>query len=98
LNQFIKVIRSTLQKENFVKLKLFFVILNNFRAVLTQNGKENFLKQLETIVESVKQNRVKIERRQQEERSKRDALNIQLAQLVDKARQYAKVFKDFQEV
>jgi len=72
--------------------------LNNFRAVLTQNGKENFLKQLETIVESVKQNRVKIERRQQEERSKRDALNIQLAQLVDKARQYAKVFKDFQEV
>ncbi len=98
MNQFIKVIRSTLQKENFVKLKLFFVILNNFRAVLTQNGKENFLKQLETIVESVKQNRVKIERRQQEERSKRDALNIQLAQLVDKARQYAKVFKDFQEV
>jgi hypothetical protein len=98
LNQFIKVIRSTLQKENFVKLKLFFVILNNFRAVLTQNGKENFLKQLETIVESVKQNRVKIERRQQEERSKRDGLNIQLAQLVDKARQYAKVFKDFQEV
>ncbi len=98
MNQFIKVIRSTLQKENFVKLKLFFVILNNFRAVLTQNGKENFLKQLETIVESVKQNRVKIERRQQEERSKRDGLNIQLAQLVDKARQYAKVFKDFQEV
>jgi hypothetical protein len=73
-------------------------ILNHFRAILSHNGKENFLKQLETIVDSVKQNRVKIEGRQQEERSKRHALNIQLAQLVDKARQYAKVFKDFQEV
>lgn len=69
-----------------------------FRAVLSQSGKDNFLKQLETIVESVKQNRFKIERRLQEEKTKRDGLNIQLAQLVDKARQYAKVLKDFQEV
>ncbi len=68
------------------------------RAILTQNGKDNFLKQLETIVESVKQNRLKIERHQQEEKSKRDGLNIQLSQLVDKTRQYAKVLKDFQEV
>ncbi len=98
MNQFIKVIRSTLQKENFVKLKLFFVILNNFRAVLTQNGKENFLKQLESIVDSVKQSRLKIERHKQEEKAKRDGLNIQLTQLVDKGRQYAKVLKDFQEV
>jgi hypothetical protein len=69
-----------------------------FRAILSQNGKDNFLHQLEIIVESVKQNRIKIERRQQDEKSKRDGLNIQLAQLVDKARQYAKVLKDFQEV
>ena len=66
--------------------------------MLTSQGKEHFLHQLEAIVESVRQNRVKIERRQQEEKSKRDLLNIQLAQLVDKARQYAKVLKDFQEV
>ncbi len=68
------------------------------RAILSQNGKENFLKQLESIVESMKQTRLKIERRQQEEKSKRDGLNIQLTELVDKARQYAKVLKDFQEV
>ncbi|CAF3910488.1 unnamed protein product [Rotaria sp. Silwood2] len=67
------------------------------QAIQSQNGKDNFLKQLETIVESVKQSRIKIELRQQEEKSKRDALNIQLAQLVDKARQYTKVLKDFQE-
>jgi ATP adenylyltransferase/5',5'''-P-1,P-4-tetraphosphate phosphorylase II len=41
---------------------------------------------------------LKIERRQQEEKAKRDSLNIQLSQLVDKSRQYAKVLKDFQEV
>lgn len=57
-----------------------------------------FFKQLENIVESVKQNRLKIERRKEEEKAKRDGLTIQLAQLVDKARQYAKVLKDFQEV
>ena len=56
------------------------------------------MKQLESIVESVKQNRLKIERHQQEEKNKRDGLNIQLTQLIDKARQYTKVLKDFQEV
>ena len=68
------------------------------RAIVTVHGKEQFLKQLEAIVESVRQNRMKIERRQQEEKSKRDSLNIQLSELVDKARQYAKVLRDFQEV
>ena len=65
---------------------------------MTSHGKENFLKQMESIVEGVRQSRLKIEKRQHEEKSKRDALNIQLSQLVEKARQYAKVFKDFQEV
>ncbi len=69
-----------------------------FRAILSANGKEHFLKQLELIVDSVQQNRFKIERRQQEEKSKQNVLNIQLTQLIEKARQYAKVLKDFQEV
>ena len=69
-----------------------------YSAMVSNSGKELFLKQLEAIVESVKQNRLKIERRQQEEKSKRDTLNIQFTQLIEKARQYAKVFKDFQEV
>ncbi|UJR23182.1 hypothetical protein I4U23_026201 [Adineta vaga] len=68
------------------------------QAILSASGKEYFLKQLEGIAESVKQSRLKIERRQQEEKSKRDTLNIQFTQLVEKARQYAKVLKDFQEV
>jgi len=68
------------------------------QVILTSHGKEDFLKQMETIVEGVRQNRLKIEKRQQEEKTKRDALNIQFCQLVEKARQYAKVFKDFQEV
>jgi len=88
-----KVIHSKLKisKKNIFD---FFLI----RAILSNNGKEHFLKQLEQIVESVQQNRFKTERRQQEEKAKRDALNIQLTQLIEKARQYAKVLKDFQEV
>ena len=65
---------------------------------MSNAGKDHFLKALESIVESVKQSRAKIERRQQEEKSKRDTLSIRLAQLVDEARKYAKVLKDFQEV
>lgn len=64
----------------------------------SSSGKENFIKQLESIVESVKQSRLKIERRQLEEKGRRDGLTIQLTQLVDKARQYTKVLKDFQDV
>lgn len=68
------------------------------RAIISSSGKENFVKQLESIVESVKQSRSKIERHQLEEKNRRDGLTIQLTQLVDKARQYAKVLKDFQDV
>ncbi|CAF2135450.1 unnamed protein product [Rotaria magnacalcarata] len=80
------------------EITLLDSIYQNYpQAFQSQTGKENFLKQLENIVGSVKQNRIKIEQRQQEEQSKRDGLHIQLAQLVDKARHYAKVLKDFQE-
>ncbi|CAF4237405.1 unnamed protein product, partial [Rotaria magnacalcarata] len=80
------------------EITLLDSIYQNYpQAFQSQIGKENFLKQLENIVGSVKQNRIKIEQRQQEEQSKRDGLHIQLAQLVDKARHYAKVLKDFQE-
>jgi hypothetical protein len=68
------------------------------RAIVSANGKEHFLKQLLSIVDSVQQNRTKIERRQQDEKSQRDTLKTRLAQLIDKSRQYAKVLKDFQEV
>ena len=53
---------------------------------------------MEFTVESCKQSREKIERRHQEEKGKRDTLQIRYSQLIDKARQYAKVLKDFQGV
>lgn len=68
------------------------------RAILSATGKDYFLKQLEQIVENVEQRRKHIENRQVEEKAKRDTLNQQLSQLIEKARQYAKVLKDFQEV
>lgn len=67
------------------------------QAIQSNVGKEHFLKQLEQIVESVEQRKIHVEKRQQEEKAKRDTLNLQLSQLIEKARQYAKVMKDFQE-
>ena len=75
---------------------MIYVIL--IRAMVSTGAKDNFVKQLENIVESVRANRGRIERRQVEEKTKRDLLNNQFTQLIDKGRQYAKVMKDFQEV
>ena len=68
------------------------------RAIVSVSSKDHFVKQLEQIVESVRTSRTKTEKRQHEEKFKRDHLNAQLSQLIEKARQYAKVLKDFQEV
>ena len=41
---------------------------------------------------------MRIERRQLEEKAKRDGFNVRFSQLIEEARRYAKVMKDFQEV
>ncbi|CAD5116478.1 DgyrCDS5360 [Dimorphilus gyrociliatus] len=80
------------------EINLLNSIYDNFEeARMSQSGKEQFLKQFENMVDGVKQNRSKLERRREEEKLKRDKLNEEFLELIDKGRTYFKLIRDFQE-
>lgn len=80
------------------EVNLLNSINDNFeQAMASQSNRDQFLKQFEQIVEGVKQNRAKVERRKQEEKMKRDELNDKVLEHVEKQRLYFKTVKDFQE-
>lgn len=63
----------------------------------SEKNKESFLKQVEEILQGIKQDRERLERRCQDEKSQRDKLNTAYLDLVEKQRTYYKTVKDFQE-
>ncbi|GAB1608706.1 coiled-coil domain-containing protein 93-like isoform X1 [Argonauta hians] len=80
------------------EVNLLNSIHENFAQAMTSSAtKEQFLRQMEQIVEGVKQNRLKVEKKKQEEKMKRDQLNDQYLELIDSQRLYFKTVKDFQE-
>ncbi|XP_078320477.1 coiled-coil domain-containing protein 93-like isoform X2 [Crassostrea virginica] len=80
------------------EVSLLNSIHDNFRQAMANPGaKEQFLKQFENIVEGIKQNKAKLEKRKQEEKMKRDQLNDQYLDLVEKQRLYFKTVKEFKE-
>ncbi|KAI0211684.1 Coiled-coil domain-containing protein 93 [Lamellibrachia satsuma] len=80
------------------EVNLLNSIYDNFEeAMSSESTKQQFLKQFEQIVESVKQNRVKVEKRKQTEKMRRDQLNDEHLNLIEKQRLYFKTVKDFQE-
>uniref|UniRef100_A0A8B9KLJ6 Coiled-coil domain-containing protein 93 n=1 Tax=Astyanax mexicanus TaxID=7994 RepID=A0A8B9KLJ6_ASTMX len=89
-----------LEKEYILlKLRLMFcfcVYIN--RAMASSGAKEQFLRQMEQIVEGIKQNRIKMEKKKQENKMRRDQLNDDYLELLDKQRLYFKTVKDFKEV
>uniref|UniRef100_A0A8B9RF05 Coiled-coil domain-containing protein 93 n=1 Tax=Astyanax mexicanus TaxID=7994 RepID=A0A8B9RF05_ASTMX len=88
-----------LEKEYILlKLRLMFcfcVYIN--RAMASSGAKEQFLRQMEQIVEGIKQNRIKMEKKKQENKMRRDQLNDDYLELLDKQRLYFKTVKDFKE-
>lgn len=90
------------------------------RAMSSSAAKEQFLRQMEQIVEGIKQSRIKVqtpphadpqppdlhthsvfsqlEKKKQENKMRRDQLNDQYLELLDKQRLYFKTVKDFKEV
>ncbi|KAF5276525.1 hypothetical protein FQA39_LY06594 [Lamprigera yunnana] len=77
--------RTYIQKE----LSLLNSICDSYpEAISSNSGKEEFLKQLESIVKSVIQSKVKIESRLHEEKLKRDDLCNTLHGLVEQQRKY----------
>ncbi|XP_064455476.1 coiled-coil domain-containing protein 93-like [Ornithodoros turicata] len=87
-------IRVYLDKE----IGLLNSILETFTdAMNSPAAREQFLVQFEKIVEGVKQNRLKVEKKRQEAKGSRDHLHDQYLELVDKQRLYFKTVKEFKE-
>jgi len=73
-------------------------IQENFTEAMSSSSSRNeFLAQLEQIVERLVQNKSKVEKKKLEEKKQRDAFNDQLLDLIEKQRLYFKTVKDFKE-
>ncbi|XP_032664099.1 coiled-coil domain-containing protein 93 isoform X2 [Odontomachus brunneus] len=71
------------------ELSLLNSIQDNYNeAMASASGKEQFLKQFETIVAGVKRNKTMVEKRCADEKNRRDALSRQLVTLVEQQRKY----------
>ncbi|XP_061579994.1 coiled-coil domain-containing protein 93 isoform X2 [Cololabis saira] len=80
------------------EVNLLNSIHDNFQQAMSSTAaKEQFLRQLEQIVEGIKQSRIKMERKKQENKMRRDQLNDEYLELLDKQRLYFKTVKDFKE-
>ncbi|RWS16258.1 coiled-coil domain-containing protein 93-like protein [Dinothrombium tinctorium] len=80
------------------ELNLLNSILTNFnQAANNPTIREQFLSQFEQIVGNIKQAKLQIEKRKQMEKMKKDQLNEQYVDLVEKQRLYYKAVKEFTE-
>ncbi|XP_033127925.1 coiled-coil domain-containing protein 93-like [Anneissia japonica] len=80
------------------EVELLNSIHDNFKVAMSSNaGKDQFLKQFEGIVEGVKNNQAKVDKRRQEEKASRDRLNKNYLDMIEKQRLYFKTIKDFKE-
>lgn len=71
------------------ELSLLNSIQDNYNeAMASTSGKEQFLKQFETIVAGVKRNKTMVEKRCTDEKGRRDTLSRQLVTLVEQQRKY----------
>jgi hypothetical protein len=64
----------------------------------SESAKEQFLRQLENILDSLRQTVTKAEKRRQNEKLKRDQLNDRYMELLEAKRYYSKLIKEFQQV
>uniref|UniRef100_A0A8V0ZML3 Coiled-coil domain-containing protein 93 n=1 Tax=Gallus gallus TaxID=9031 RepID=A0A8V0ZML3_CHICK len=67
------------------------------KAMASSGSREQFLRQMEQIVEGIKQNRMKMEKKKQENKMRRDQLNDEYLELLEKQRLYFKTVKEFKE-
>uniref|UniRef100_A0A673HKL7 Coiled-coil domain-containing protein 93 n=1 Tax=Sinocyclocheilus rhinocerous TaxID=307959 RepID=A0A673HKL7_9TELE len=80
------------------EVNLLNSIHDHFQQAMASSGsKEQFLRQMEQIVEGIKQSHIKMEKKRQENKMRRDQLNDEYLELLDKQRLYFKTVKDFKE-
>ncbi|XP_078084291.1 coiled-coil domain-containing protein 93 isoform X1 [Mustelus asterias] len=80
------------------EVNLLNSIHDNFQqAMAASTARDQFLRQMEQIVEGIKQNRMKLEKKKQENKMRRDQLNDEYLELLEKQRLYFKTVKEFKE-
>ncbi|KAM9804578.1 coiled-coil domain-containing protein 93 [Neosynchiropus ocellatus] len=80
------------------EVNLLNSIHDNFQqAMASSAARGQFLHQMEQIVEGIKQSRIRMEKKKQENKMRRDQLNDEHLELLDKQRLYFKTVKDFKE-
>uniref|UniRef100_A0A8C9PCA9 Coiled-coil domain-containing protein 93 n=1 Tax=Spermophilus dauricus TaxID=99837 RepID=A0A8C9PCA9_SPEDA len=80
------------------EISLLNSIHENFsQAMAFPAARDQFLRQMEQIVEGIKQSRMKMEKKKQENKMRRDQLNDQYLELLEKQRLYFKTVKEFKE-
>ncbi|XP_019715374.1 coiled-coil domain-containing protein 93 [Hippocampus comes] len=80
------------------EVNLLNSIHDNFQQAMSSSAaKEQFLRQMEQIVEGIGQSRIKMEKKKQENKMRRDQLNDKYLELLDIQRLYFQTVKDFQE-
>ncbi|XP_072435719.1 coiled-coil domain-containing protein 93 isoform X1 [Chiloscyllium punctatum] len=80
------------------EVNLLNSIHDNFQqAMAATASRDQFLRQMEQIVEGIKQNRMKLEKKKQENKMRRDQLNDEYLDLLEKQRLYFKTVKEFKE-
>ncbi|XP_057286317.1 coiled-coil domain-containing protein 93 [Pezoporus wallicus] len=80
------------------EVNLLNSIHDNFHQAMSSSGsRDQFLRQMEQIVEGIKQNRMKMEKKKQENKMRRDQLNDEYLELLEKQRLYFKTVKEFKE-
>lgn len=80
------------------EISLLNSVHENFsQAMASPASRDQFLRQMEQIVEGIKQNRMKMEKKKQENKMRRDQLNDQYLELLEKQRLYFKTVKEFKE-
>nr|XP_015214065.1 PREDICTED: coiled-coil domain-containing protein 93 isoform X1 [Lepisosteus oculatus] len=98
--QFFTLYNTLDDKKVFLEkeVNLLNSIHDNFQQAMASSGaKEQFLRQMEQIVEGIKQNKIKMEKKKQENKMRRDQLNDEYLELLEKQRLYFKTVKDFKE-
>ncbi|XP_066467960.1 coiled-coil domain-containing protein 93 isoform X2 [Tiliqua scincoides] len=80
------------------EVNLLNSVHDNFQQAMASSGaREQFLRQMEQIVEGIKQSRMKMEKKKQENKMRRDQLNDEYLELLEKQRLYFKTVKEFKE-
>lgn len=80
------------------EVNLLNSIHDNFQQAMASSGtREQFLRQMEQIVDGIRQNRNKMEKKKQENKMRRDQLNDEYLEMLEKQRLYFKTIKEFKE-